>query len=119
MGLAAFARRGSAHDIAAVLNALLGVKRTLTPGESLKKNFSVFVDEYAHFASLTTFSAASFMPSATVKSKPDSNKILRPSSTLGPSMHTTIGILIPSLLAAATTPFASVSQRRMPPKMLI
>ena len=36
-----------------------------------------------------------------------------------PSMRTTIGILMFSSRAAFTTPVASVSQRRMPPKMLI
>ena len=70
-------------------------------------------------ASATTFSAASFMPSATVKLKPDSARILRPSSTLVPSMRTTMGTWMFSSRAAATTPVASVSQRRMPPKMLI
>ena len=34
------------------------------------------------------------MPSATVKLKPDSVRILRPSSTLVPSMRTTIGTLM-------------------------
>ncbi len=59
------------------------------------------------------------MPSATVKLNPDSIRILRPSSTLVPSMRTTIGTLIASSCAAATTPVARVSQRRMPPKILI
>ena len=59
------------------------------------------------------------MPSATVKFKPESSRILRPSSTLVPSMRTTMGTLMLSSRAAATTPVASVSQRRMPPKILI
>ena len=42
-----------------------------------------------------------------------------PSSTLVPSMRTTMGTWMLRSRAAATTPVASVSQRRMPPKMLI
>src|SRR6185312_5124689 len=115
----AFAGRNAAHYFRAVSDCLLGVKCALPAGEALKDDFGVFVDEYAHCASLTTFSAASFMPSATVKFNPDSLRSCCPSSTLVPSMRTTTGILISSSRAAAITPLASVSQRRMPPKILI
>ena len=80
------------------------------------------IDQYAHLF-LPPASPLSpprlACPSATVKLKPDSVRILRPSSTLVPSMRTTIGTLMFRSRAAATTPVASVSQRRMPPKMLI
>jgi len=59
------------------------------------------------------------MPVATVKFKPESVSIWRPISTLVPSMRTTTGTLTLSCRAAATTPVARVSQRRMPPKMLM
>src|SRR5580704_12233438 len=42
-----------------------------------------------------------------------------PSSTLVPSNRNTIGNLMLVLRAASTTPVASVSTRRIPPKMLI
>ena len=42
-----------------------------------------------------------------------------PRSTLVPSMRTTIGTGTPSSFTAAMTPWASMSQRRMPPKMLM
>ena len=76
MFVAAFAGRDATHDFRAVGDRLLGVKCTFPSGEALKKNFCLLVDEYAHCASLTTFSAASFMPSATVKFNPDSLRSL-------------------------------------------
>ena len=42
-----------------------------------------------------------------------------PSSTFVPSRRATIGIGTPRFFAAATTPLATMSQRTMPPKMLI
>src|SRR3984893_16797343 len=119
MFLAAFAWRYAAHHLRAVIDRRLCVKAGLSTGETLHQKARVVVDEYAHCASLTTFSAASFMPSATVKLNPDSFRISRPFPTLVPSMRTTIGTLIFSSRAAFTTPVASVSQRRIPPKMLM
>ena len=46
-------------------------------------------------------------------------RIRRPSSTLVPSMRTTTGTSRPRDWAAWTTPWASTSQRKMPPKILI
>src|SRR5581483_5551485 len=117
MFLAALPRRYAADNVRAVIDGLLGMECAFTPREALKQNFCVFVDQYAHCASLTTFSAASFIPLATVKLNPDSVKIFWPSSTFVPSIRTTTGVLNSSSRAAETTPFASVSQRRMPPKM--
>src|SRR5207253_770956 len=70
-------------------------------------------------AAATTFSAASFMVSATIKFNPDCCKISRPCSTFVPSSRSTIGSWICVLRAASTTPVASVSTRKIPPKMLI
>src|SRR5215471_3425283 len=123
MFLPAFARRNASHHVRSVRDGLLGVKRSLFPGESLHQQTRVLVHQNAHAAapcraSRTTFSAASRMPSATVKFKPDSVKICRPCSTFVPSIRTTTGAFTDSSRAAFTTPTASVSQRRMPPKIL-
>src|SRR5580658_7006580 len=71
------------------------------------------------FAAATTFSAASFMVSATMNFSPLSCKVLRPCSTLVPSSRSTIGNWIFVLRAALTMPLASVSTRKMPPKILM
>src|SRR5215207_6987451 len=80
--------------------------------------WSEFVDSdqpiFYYPASATTFSAASFIPEAVVKFKPDSSITLRPSSTFVPSSLTTTGTLMPMFLAAATTPLATMSVRTMP-----
>src|SRR3954468_22121413 len=83
-------------DLRAISNRLLCVESALSSSEALKDQSCVFVDKYAHCASLTTFSAASFMPSATVKFKPESLRICWPNSTLVPSIRPTTGILISS-----------------------
>src|SRR3984957_20818971 len=119
MLLAAFARRHAADDFSLVGYRLGRVKGRFFSGEALEKHAGIFVDEDAHRARPTTFCAASNMPSATVKLNPDSRRIFCPNSTLVPSMRTTIGTLMASSRAAATTPVAKVSQRRMPPKILI
>src|SRR5579864_315945 len=120
----ALSRRYPAHHVGSVSDRLLRVKRAFPAGESLNDQSRIFVYQYAHplplpDASFTTFSAASRMSRPTAKSNPDSSRIFRPSSTLVPSMRTTIGTWILRSRAAATTPLASVSQRRIPPKMLI
>ena len=62
--------------------------------------------------------AASPRVSATVKARPDAARMRRPASAFVPCMRTMIGTLTPASFAAATTPSARRSQRRMPPKML-
>src|SRR5580704_252896 len=119
MSLATLAGRDTAHHSRAVVYGGLRVEAGLAARKSLEDDASVLIDENAHFASLTTFSAASFMPSATVKLNPEAFKISCPFSTLVPSMRTTIGTFTLNSRAAFTTPVASTSQRRMPPKMLI
>src|SRR5258707_15405758 len=117
MCLSALPGRDAADHFGSVGERLRRVKGGLAAGETLHQQSRVFVDQDAHFANPTTFSAASRMPSATVKLNPDSLSIVRPNSTLVPSMRTTIGTFTASSRAAAITPVASVSQRRMPPKM--
>src|SRR5579862_6678805 len=119
MFLPALAGGDSADDLGVVSDGLLRVEGAFFAGEALHQHAGVFVHQDAHAVAFTTFSAASRMPSATVKFNPESSRILRPSSTLVPSMRTTIGMETFNSRAAATTPVASVSQRRMPPKILI
>src|SRR5439155_24552068 len=93
---AALARSHAADHIGSVVDRLLGVERALSSSETLHQQACVLIDQDAHrcTASLTTFSAASRMPSATVKLNPDSVRIFRPNSTLVPSIRTTMGTLI-------------------------
>ena len=94
----------AAHHFGPVGDRLLGVKGAFPAREALNQQPCIFVDQNAHAAlpcaAFTTFSAASRMPSATVKFNPESIRIFRPSSTLVPSMRTTIGTLTLSSRAA-------------------
>src|SRR5713226_2101645 len=97
---AAFARGYAADYVRAVLDHLLRVKGAFAARKALHNEPRFFTDQNAHRAPparATTFSAPSFMPSAIPKFSPESRKIFFP----------------------ATTPVASTSQRRMPPKMLM
>src|SRR5438445_1807778 len=115
--------RGDAGDHArAVSDHLPRMEAAFAAREALHEHTSQFVYQNAHRAPLarrTAFSAPSFMFSPIVKLSPESRRICRPCSTLVPSMRTTTGSFICSSRAAATTPVASTSQRRMPPKMLM
>src|SRR5579883_221861 len=124
MFLPALARRNAADHRGSISDRLLSVECSFPAGEALHQDPRVLVDQNAHAAtpwdaSRTTFSAASRISLATVKFNPESRRILRPCSTLVPSMRTTMGLLTESSRAAFTTPAASVSQRRIPPNMLI
>src|SRR5262249_55327211 len=118
-----FARCNSSHHLRAIGDCLRGMERSFSTREALDDQPCFFIYQNAHgyalLASATTFSAASAMPSATVKLNPDSSRILRPNSTLVPSIRITIGTPIFKSRAAASTPVAKTSQRRMPPKILI
>src|SRR6185312_11929454 len=67
---------------------------------------------------LTIFSAPSERSLAAITSRPLSLMIFLPSSAFVPSSRTTSGTFRPTCLTAATTPWARMSQRAMPPKML-
>src|SRR5258708_409223 len=119
---AAFAWRDATDDVGAVLDHLLRVESAFAAGEALDEQASFFVDQYAQRAPparATTFWAPSFMPSAMVKFKPLSRRICWPTSTLVPSMRMTTGTFSFRSLAAATTPVARTSHRKMPPKILM
>src|SRR5262249_41118023 len=91
-------------------------------GDPLGDDLGAAVDQYRHdyplLAAATTFSAASAMLFAVMMGRPDSARILRPSSSLVPFMRTTSGTLNDTAFDAATTPSAIVSHFMMPPKML-
>src|ERR1700751_2519068 len=112
--------RHSGNHFRVVIKHLLRVKTAFATGDALHDDACVLVDQNAHrapSASATTFCAPSFMPLAIVKLKPELRKISWPFSTLVPSMRTTTGTLNLSSFAAFTTPLASTSQRRIPPKI--
>src|SRR6185312_5398317 len=119
---AAFAGRGAADHLGAVLDGLLGVKGAVLAGEALADDLRVLVDEDGHqaasFTAFTIFCAASSRSSPDVTLRPDSAMIFLPSSTLVPSSRTTSGTFRPTSLTAATTPSAMTSHFMMPPKML-
>src|SRR5262249_37548603 len=81
MGRAAFARCDTAHDRRSVVHRLLGVKRAFSARNPLHYQPCVFIYKYthlyfpaptySHFVARTTFSAASFIPSATIKFSPE------------------------------------------------
>src|SRR5262249_2523310 len=100
-------------DVRAVLDRLLGVERPLLTGQALAEQGGPRPDENGHHAlpaAATAFSAASRIPSATTKARPEDLRISRPCSTLVPSSLTTTGTLTPTSFAAATTPSATTSQ---------
>src|SRR5436309_6165670 len=122
VGGSAFSRCHPGHHLRAVDRALLGVKGTFSSGDSLHQEAGIAIHKDAHaepFARATTLRAASCIPSATVKLRPEPRRMPRPSSTLVPSSLTTIGTLTPILKAESTTPWATTSQRMIPPNMLI
>src|SRR5712664_116282 len=119
---AAFAGCDAANHVRAVLDHLLGVEGAFAAGEALNEQASIFVYKDAHRAPparATTFCAPSFMPLAMVKFNPLSRRICWPTSTLVPSMRMTTGTFNFRSFAAATTPVARTSQRKMPPKILM
>src|SRR5579859_5080985 len=119
---ATFSGGHSADDVGAVLNHLLSVESAFAACNTLDDQARFFVNQDAHRAPparATTFCAPSFMPSAMVKLSALSRSIFWPISTLVPSMRTTTGTFSRKSFAAATTPVASTSQRKMPPNMLM
>ena len=120
-GLPAFAGMHATNDLRAVLDRELRVKLAHA-AHALNQQLRVLVAENGHvsllaLAAATAFSPASRSVSAGVMSRPESARILRPSSALVPCKRTTSGTSMPSSPAAATTPSAIRSQRTMPPKM--
>src|SRR5207244_2950080 len=111
----AFAWRHAANDMGAIVRGLKCVETPFSAGNALDNQLCVFIYEDTHllipFVAPTTFSAASFIPSATRKFSPELRRISWPCSTLVPSSRTTIGIFTPIALAASTTPDATTSHR--------
>src|SRR5437588_3712250 len=122
MQRAALARGDSGNHFGAVCDHLACVEAAFAAGDTLHDDSGHLVYQNAHRAPparRTAFSAPSFMFSPMVKLSPESRRIWRPCSTLVPSIRTTTGSFNCNSRAAATTPVASTSQRRMPPKMLM
>src|ERR1700691_4298065 len=116
----ALPRRNARHHFRPVIQHLLRVKTPLAARDSLHDQPRILINQHAHRAppaSATAFSAPSFIPSATAKLNPELRKMSLPCCTLVPSMRTTTGTLNFSSFAAPTTPLASTSQRKIPPKM--
>ena len=105
---AALAGSHSADDLGSVLRTGLRVECAFPPGQPLHDDSRRFIYQNAHnclflrmilltsggatrASAATTFSAASFMVSATIKFNPDCFRISRPASTLVPSRRSTIG----------------------------
>src|SRR5579871_158679 len=119
---AALARRNPRNHFGAVLDHLTRMKAAFAASQALHNDLGFFINQNAHRAppaSATILSAPSFISLAIVKLQPESRKISWPFSTLVPSIRITTGSLRFNSLAAATTPFASTSQRKIPPKMLM
>src|SRR5271166_1354006 len=122
MSGATLARSHATHHLRSVRLRSFGVEGSFPARQSLHNQSRRFINQDAHltpFAATTTLSAASFMVSATMKFSPLAFRISRPCSTFVPSSRSTMGNWMLVFFAALTTPLASVSTRRMPPKMLI
>ena len=90
---AAFTGCDPTDDLRSVFRASFGVECTFTPGDPLHNDARRFIykDAHARLAAATTFSAASFIVSATMKFNPDCCKISLPCSTFVPSSRNTTG----------------------------
>src|SRR6185369_16583291 len=109
---------GDAGDyVGAVFAALLGVEKAASPSDSLDEYFRVFIEQYGHLflrkkyypSILTILAAASPRLSPTWTLSPDSLRSFLPSSTLLPSMRTTIGRVQLTSDAASMIPWAMMS----------
>src|SRR5580658_6030498 len=119
---AALAGHHARDHLRSVFAACARVQLAGGAGDSLGEDAAVLVDENAHRETpiaWVTRRAASAMSLAAITLIPDSARIFLPSTTLVPSILTTSGTLSLTCWAASTTPWASTSQRMMPPKMLI
>src|SRR6185437_13147534 len=89
----AFARRGAADHLGAVVERRLRMEGAVFAGEALADDLGVLVDEDRHywapFTALTIFCAASSRSSPDVTLSLDSAMIFLPRSTLVPSRRTT------------------------------
>src|SRR4029450_12093479 len=90
--LATLARRHARHDLRAVAPVVHRVERALAAGDAADAQPRLAIDEDAHRASSTTFSAASFIVAAVCTlGSAASARMRRPSSSLVPSNRPTHG----------------------------
>src|SRR5882757_1523413 len=112
----------AAYDLGAIGDALFRVKRPLFAGEALTNDLGVLVDQNAHEcapAEATALVAASVRSRAAVMARPLFARISRARGAFVPSSRTITGMLTPTSLTAAMMPSAIMSQRTMPPKILM
>src|SRR5450631_413480 len=123
MPLAAATRGDAADQLRAVCQTLLGMKSALASGETLTDHACVAIDQYAHAAAFLaramTLRAASVRSTAAVIASPLDARISRALTAFVPSRRTTTGSFTPTAFTACTTPAAMMSQRTMPPKILM
>src|SRR5207245_10439787 len=117
---AAAAGRHARHHLRAVLAAEAGVELAGGTRDALGENARRPADQHAHrAAAATALRAPSSMSLAVMMSSLESARIFFPCSTFVPSIRTTSGTSSPTSRAPCTTPPASASQRRLPPKRLV
>src|SRR5260370_31300875 len=98
------------------------MKGALLARKTLTNHEGILVDQNAHErapAMLTAFLAASVRSLAGVMASPLLARISRAKGALVPSRRTMTAILTPTSLTAAIIPSALISQRTIPPKILI
>src|SRR6266403_4743783 len=98
------------------------MKGALLACKTLTNHEGILVDQNAHEcapAMLTAFLAASVRSLAGVMASPLVARISLAKGALVPSRRTMTGILTPTSLTAAIIPSAIMSQRTMPPNILI
>src|SRR4051794_24016349 len=119
--LAALARRDARDHVGPVALVVHRVERALAAGDARDDQARVVADQDAHAcaASSTTLRAApSIVDSEWTLGRFASASSLRPSTSLVPSRRTTNGTVGLICSNAVISPWATSSQRVMPPKML-
>src|SRR5204863_661706 len=114
---AALARRDAAHDLRAVGHHLLRMERAVAAGDALDDQARALVDQDAHAGTSCAFSITMRTASSmlVVAPSPFSFRICRAFSSFVPVRRMTSGISSGETLSDATMPFATSSQRVMPP----
>ena len=113
--LAALARRHARHQLRAVAPVVHRVEGALAAGDARHAQARLVVDQDAHRASSTTFSAASFIVAAVCTlGSCASARIRRPSSSLVPSSLTTKGTVGVDLVERLDQPVGHLVAARDP-----
>src|ERR1700719_1284907 len=116
------ARCDATHHFSRARNALFRVQGPLLADGALTNEPGVLVDQNTHEcapAIATALVAASVRSRAAVMARPLFARISRARGAFVPSSRTITGILTTTSLTAAMMPSAIMSQRTMPPKILM